>query len=328
MRLFSFFLAFCLLVNTLMAQDSGYLYIESENSQPFYIRTQDSLYMSAPEGYLILAPLKQIKGDLILGFPGQAAAAFVFSIGSSSWEKGFVLRDMKQEGWRLYDYKEEEMVNIRRLGKTEDRYVGMRKRTDPFAMRLAQLVNDTAVLYYRPLDPSVAGASKKAPTPSRDTIAIAKTSPAVDTITLDKAPAKDTLTLAKASVSKDTATVMKAAAPKDTIAIAKPVAAKDTVALAKTVPQEDTIEVAKKVPPRDSITGAKTLPMQDTMAKAGTVPEAAPRKDSAAAPVTAGFDANIRLVSKQETRTSYIYTYEIVEGLKREKVEVEIPKEN
>lgn len=150
MRLFSLFISFHLFATAVLSQESGYLYIESENNQPFYVRSKDSLYVSAPEGFLILAPLKGVKGDLILGFPGQAAAAFVFTIGSTAWEKGLILRDMKKEGWRLYDYREEEMLNIRRLGRAEDRYVGMRKRTDVFALQLSKVVNDTAVLYYRP----------------------------------------------------------------------------------------------------------------------------------------------------------------------------------
>jgi hypothetical protein len=150
MRSFFLFL-YCLFgVLALEAQESGYLYIESENGQPFYVRSKDSLYLSAPEGFLILAPLTGIKGDLVLGFPGQAAAAFVFTIPNSGIESGWLLRSVNGEGWRLYDYRLDELVNIRRLGRAENRFSGMQKRTDAFALQLSKVVNDTAILYSKP----------------------------------------------------------------------------------------------------------------------------------------------------------------------------------
>ena len=145
------FLLYCLCcAGSIHAQHTGFVYIESENGQPFYIRTRDSLYHSAPEGFMLLASLHKLKGDLILGFPGQTAAAFVFTMPATDMDKGWVLKDMKQEGWRLYDSKLDELVPTRRLGSKTDPYQGMLKRTDAFAVRLSQVVNDSAVLYYRP----------------------------------------------------------------------------------------------------------------------------------------------------------------------------------
>ncbi len=150
MRIFCFLVGFLGTVLAAAAQESGFLYLEAENSQPFYVRSRDSLYLSAPQGFLILAPLTGIKGELVLGFPGQAAAAFVFTIPKTDLEAGWLLRNKEGEGWRLYDYRLDELVNIRRLGKAENRYKGMQKRTDAFALQLARLVNDTAILYYTP----------------------------------------------------------------------------------------------------------------------------------------------------------------------------------
>mgnify|MGYP001810372899 CR=1 FL=1 len=144
------FLLYCLCcAEGIHAQTTGFVYIESEKGEPFYIRTRDTLYHSAPEGFILLTSLHKLKGDLILGFPGQTAAAFVFSIPATEIDKGWVLKDMKQEGWRLYDSQLDELVPTRRLGSKTDPYQGMLKRTDAFAVRLSQVVNDSAVLYYR-----------------------------------------------------------------------------------------------------------------------------------------------------------------------------------
>ncbi|GAB2670508.1 hypothetical protein GCM10027036_25090 [Flavihumibacter cheonanensis] len=150
MRTSLFLLYYLCCAGGIKAQQTGFVYIESEKGEPFYIRTRDTLYHSAPEGFMLLTSLHKLKGDLILGFPGQTAAAFVFTIPATEKDKGWVLKDMKQEGWRLYDSKLDELVPTRRLGPKSDPYQGMLKRTDAFAVRLSQVVNDSAVLYYRP----------------------------------------------------------------------------------------------------------------------------------------------------------------------------------
>jgi hypothetical protein len=132
------------------AQASGYIYIESQPSRPFYLRTHDSLYVSSQGNYLILAPLGNMLGDVIVGFPGQQQAALLFSIKDTSVEQGLLLRDQGDEGWRLYDWQKEELVNVRRMGRQASDLKGLVRRSDPFAMRLSQVVNDTIILYEQP----------------------------------------------------------------------------------------------------------------------------------------------------------------------------------
>ena len=133
-----------------VAQSPGYLYIESEPSRPFYLRTADSLYNSAAGNYLILAPLRNMVGEVIVGFPGTSAA-FSFSLKDTSVEQGLILRDLKEEGWRLYDFRKNELVNVRRLGRQANELNGMLRRKDAFAVRLSQVVNDSIILYYKPV---------------------------------------------------------------------------------------------------------------------------------------------------------------------------------
>jgi hypothetical protein len=131
------------------AQSGGYLYIESEPSRPFYIRTHDSLYSSSPGNYIILAPLRKMTGEIIVGFPG-AAAAFSFTLKDTTTEQGLILRDLREEGWRLYDFRKNELINVRRLGRQANELNGLVRRNDAFALRLSQVVNDSIILYYKP----------------------------------------------------------------------------------------------------------------------------------------------------------------------------------
>lgn len=143
---------FLLLVGAgpLLAQQGGYLYIESDPPRPFYLRTTDSIILSSQGSYLLLAPLKPWVGDIIVGIQGQQQAAFVFSLNDSLQERGLLLKDMGREGWRLVDWRKNESVNIRRLGRDEQSFSRMRKRSDAFALRLSQVMNDSTILYYEP----------------------------------------------------------------------------------------------------------------------------------------------------------------------------------
>lgn len=136
-------------VIALPAQSPGYVYIEAEPSRPFYLRTRDSLYNSAEGNYMILAPLRKMVGELIVGFPGSAAA-FSFTLKDTSIEQGLVLRDLKDEGWRLYDFRKNELVNVRRLGRKTNELAGLVRRNDAFAVRLSEVVNDSIILFYQP----------------------------------------------------------------------------------------------------------------------------------------------------------------------------------
>ncbi|ULQ52867.1 hypothetical protein [Flavihumibacter fluvii] len=149
-----FLLAATLFSGAALAQSSGYLYIESEPSRPFYLRTRDSLYSSAAGNYLILAPLKNVTGEIIVGFPGSQAA-FSFTLKDTSLEQGLILRDQKEEGWRLYDFRKNELVNVRRMGRQANELNAMVRRNDAFAVRLSQVVNDSIILYYQPAGTTV-----------------------------------------------------------------------------------------------------------------------------------------------------------------------------
>lgn len=130
-------------------QSQGFLYIEAEPSRPFYIRTHDSLYSSSTGNYIILAPLRKMAGEIIVGFPG-ASAAFSFTLKDTTAEQGLILRDLREEGWRLYDFRKNELINVRRLGRQANELNGMVRRNDAFAIRLSQVVNDSIILYYKP----------------------------------------------------------------------------------------------------------------------------------------------------------------------------------
>src|SRR5215472_2678533 len=45
-----------------------FVFIGSDNRQPFYVRIDSQLYSSSPEGHLLLAPLKDSDYTMTIGF--------------------------------------------------------------------------------------------------------------------------------------------------------------------------------------------------------------------------------------------------------------------
>lgn len=133
----------------LRAQDGGYLYLESDPSLPFYIRTSDSLVLSSPGNFLILAPLRHWTGDIVVGLQGQPQPVFQFAIKDTLVEAAYLLKN-STDGWRLIDVQKNENVTIRRLGRNEQQFANLMKRSDAFALRLSQAVNDSSILYHQP----------------------------------------------------------------------------------------------------------------------------------------------------------------------------------
>ncbi|MFT4025089.1 MAG: hypothetical protein QM664_15040 [Flavihumibacter sp.] len=130
----------------------GYLYMETEPSRAFYVRTHDSLVLSSPGNFLILAPLRQWAGDIVVGFQGQSQPVFQFTVKDTLAEGSYLVKNAT-DGWRLIDVQKNQNVSIRRLGRDEQQLAHLQKRNDPFAYRLSQVVNDSSILYYQPALP-------------------------------------------------------------------------------------------------------------------------------------------------------------------------------
>lgn len=133
----------------LAAQEGGYIYIETEPSRPFFLRTRDTIYRSSAGNFLILAPLGKSAGEIVLGFPGSQRGVLSFKLTDTTREMGLVLKEVPEEGWRLVDWLGDAPVTTRRLSREEDDLAGMHKRSDSFAVRLSQVMNDSTVLFYR-----------------------------------------------------------------------------------------------------------------------------------------------------------------------------------
>jgi hypothetical protein len=84
------------------SQHNHFVYVQSDNKQPFYVRLNDKVYSSSASGYAIISKLQ--KGDYVLsiGFPKNEFPLQSIGINVSG-DAGYMLKNFGDKGWGLYN---------------------------------------------------------------------------------------------------------------------------------------------------------------------------------------------------------------------------------
>jgi hypothetical protein len=150
------------------AQKVYFIYIQSDNNTPFFIKTGDKVTSSTASGYVILSNLVDSVYQFTVGKNGQAAVESRFSIPVNKQDKGFLLKEAEGK-FSLFDLQAMTLLQPLALGGTSAEPV--EKRTDAFTVLLAQAANDPSLLEIR-ATPAV---QKGTATPAEPAVAVATT---------------------------------------------------------------------------------------------------------------------------------------------------------
>lgn len=126
------------------AQQDRFVFIQSENSQPFYVRIGETVYNSSAVGHLTIHGLSDGTYRFAIGFPHQGGREQLFTVNVNRKDGGYYLKNNPSGGWVLYNWLTEEILQSPR---TDSLLFGERKKDDGFASLMAAVVNDSAVLY-------------------------------------------------------------------------------------------------------------------------------------------------------------------------------------
>ncbi|HRP32711.1 MAG TPA: hypothetical protein PKV73_12500, partial [Agriterribacter sp.] len=137
-------------VKTIFSQEDYYIYIESLNHQPFYVRIGHETFTSSGNGYLLVPGLTSNTYDLIVGFPGVNISEWHFSLPVANKDLGFVLEEKGSKAPRLsyMDQKQALTGSAVKQKKEETREVTLPQgvtSNDPFSTLLAAVVNDPTI---------------------------------------------------------------------------------------------------------------------------------------------------------------------------------------
>ena len=91
-------ISFLLLSSISFSQKTFFVYIQSEEEQPFFIKMNDKNISSSPSGYVILSQLKDSTYNFRIGFPQSKWPEQDFSIVMKSNDRGFLLKNFNDPG--------------------------------------------------------------------------------------------------------------------------------------------------------------------------------------------------------------------------------------
>jgi len=141
-RIFVILIMFVLALSV-KAQQIHYVYLQTENGQPFYVRLNNKVLSSSPAGYIILPQLKEGDYHLIVGFPKNEFPEEDFQIAIQKKNEGFLLKNFGEKGWGLFN-----MQSLALLPGTaaNTATASVKIQDDPFSKMLANVVKDSSLL--------------------------------------------------------------------------------------------------------------------------------------------------------------------------------------
>ena len=140
-KLFSFCFAVCLTV-VVSAQKVYFLYLQTEDQSPFYVRMADKIHSSSTSGHLILPNLKDSTYTLGLGFAKSTQPETKFAVTINQNDKGYLVKNFA-EGLSLFDLQD--LSIVKSVSANQDNTV-YETKTDRFSSVLSKAADDPSLL--------------------------------------------------------------------------------------------------------------------------------------------------------------------------------------
>ena len=140
--LFSLFILFTVFVCN--AQQYRFVYLQTDNKQPFYIRINEKLYSSSASGYVVIPKLSEGSQTLSVGFPKNEWPAQNLTINVGNKDMGFILKNFDNKGWGLFNLQSMEVVTTSSETNAQSSTNKVIKK-DEFSNILAEVVNTPSI---------------------------------------------------------------------------------------------------------------------------------------------------------------------------------------
>ena len=130
------------------SQLNHFIYLQTDNQQPFYIKYNNRIISSSSTGYLILPKLKDGVVDFAVGFPKSDQQEQQFRYTMDKTDKGFLLKNFSDKGWGLYDLQTSSIVYASAKPATGNTTTGnntVAPANDPFSNMLSKVTQDSTV---------------------------------------------------------------------------------------------------------------------------------------------------------------------------------------
>lgn len=150
-RLFKLFVFLFFASVSLQAQKVYFIYLQTDNQQPFYARMGEKIYNSTSSGYLILSNLRDSNYSLNIGIQGSQVPDQPYSLTVNKKDQGFLIKNFGDKGWGLFNLTT--MATIMPVSKPVNpvQAVKTEKREDNAFTNLLAKVADDSTIKERPV---------------------------------------------------------------------------------------------------------------------------------------------------------------------------------
>lgn len=131
--------------NTMFAQQNHFIYVQTENKQPFYIKLDKKILSSSASGYLIIPRLQEGTYVLSIGFPKNEWPEQNVTCTVNKKDAGYLLKDFGEKGWGLFNLQTMEVVMSGTKPASKTTTAG-ETQTDVFSNTLSNVVNDPSII--------------------------------------------------------------------------------------------------------------------------------------------------------------------------------------
>lgn len=144
-KAFSSLVAIFFISISMFAQQNHFVYLQTENKQPFYIKLDNKIFSSSASGYVIIPKLQDGAYALTIGFPKNEWPEQNVSCNVNKKDAGYLLKDFGEKGWGLFNLQTMEVVMSGSKPAVKTAALDNTK-TDIFSNTLSNVVNDPSII--------------------------------------------------------------------------------------------------------------------------------------------------------------------------------------
>jgi Domain of unknown function (DUF4476) len=123
------------------AQLNHFIYLQTENKQPFYVKMDKKVFNSTISGYLIIPKLQNGTYNFAIGFLNEENKEHDFSCTINNKDVGYLVKNFADNGWGLFNLQGLQVV----MSGAKEPDIAQTTKTDAFSNLLSDVVNDPAI---------------------------------------------------------------------------------------------------------------------------------------------------------------------------------------
>ena len=138
-----FFISCLFFYFPLKAQQNHFIYIQTENKQPFYVKLDNKVFSSSVTGYVVVPKLKSGNYIFTIGFLKSEWPDQVFRCIVADKDLGYLLKNFGDKGWGFFNLQ---TLQVLMANKIQDQpIIAADDTSDAFSTLLSTVVNDPTI---------------------------------------------------------------------------------------------------------------------------------------------------------------------------------------